>query len=173
MPRDDPSFLGWHGFRFGFTFLIYVKCRFDSAEMNKDDKHTVVSEPRFNAKCACECVCMCVPGALSSFCGAEICAPTSLLFHYRSDAGDHKGAELTHDHAGNISIGSTFAFKFLHGKLWFLSDGHPQNETGFSQSLKSPPLTRILGLIYMSCILKFHNRGAVMAYKWAVGGFAW
>lgn len=56
-------------------------------------------------------VCVCVPGALSTFCGAEIRAPISLLFHYSSDAGDHKGAEHTHDHvrlqdAGNLASGS-------------------------------------------------------------------
>lgn len=68
-----------------------------------------------------------------------------------------------------ISHGSMFAFKSLHWKLGFISDGHPQNEAEFSQSFKSPPLTRILGLIYMSWILKFHNLGAVMEYKWAVG----
>lgn len=180
MPRDGPSLLGWHGFtpRFDFTPLIYVKCWFDSAEMNKDDKHTVVSEPRFDAKCVCVrvffigCVCVCVPGALSTFCGAESCAPTSLLFHYRSDAGDHKEAKLTHDRAGSISNGSMISFKFLHWKWDFISDERPQNEAGFSHSFQSPALTRISGPIYMRCILKFHIRGAVMEYKWAVGGFA-
>lgn len=60
-----------------------MKCRFDFAEMNKDDKHTVVSEPPVNVKCVCArarawfvCVCTCVCMCSGS---AVRCPPSVVL----------------------------------------------------------------------------------------------
>lgn len=178
MPRDDPSFLGRQGFtlRFGLTLLICVKCWFDCNEINKVDKHTVVSQPRFYAIYVCACACVCMRVCMCVW--RERCPPSVVL------KSAHRPVYCFTIAAMQVTTkeprSRTITLEISQTGACFLSRFSTENYDLFliytlktRQDSRNPlKVLRWQGLVHMSCVLKFHNRRAVVECKWAVEGCA-